>query len=207
MSFISIDLSGPMGQIVAGGIQLVYERSMWEVLKYFHSQPIAVYTCKQCARWLIYSYLSTSITIMKISKLPQDSDKANLTPMIDVVFLLLIFFMVTTSLIKEEADLGVQLPTPTRPAPPVELSDNHIIDIMPDGSVHLNGGLIDSGQKTTQFEGLADTLRKLKASSDRMQMKTVVLVQADPVSPHYKAMQVLDACAASDIKYVSFAKL
>jgi biopolymer transport protein ExbD len=130
--------------------------------------------------------------------------------MIDVVFLLLIFFMVTTSLIKEEADLQFQLPSPPTETPPVappELTDKHIVDIMPDGSVYLNGGMIDSGQSNLVMEKLASTLKKLKASSDRMKMKTVVIVQADPASPHYKSMEVLDSCAASKIKYVSFASL
>ena len=155
------------------------------------------------------SHKATSYA-MKTKILRQNGEKNNLTPMIDVVFLLLIFFMVTTSLIKEEADLQIQLPTPTKtpPVAPPELTDKHIIDIMPDGSVYLNGGMIDSGQDDNLvMEKLAGTLKKLKASSDRMKMKTVVIVQADPASPHYKSMQILDSCAASKIKYVSFARL
>jgi biopolymer transport protein ExbD len=144
---------------------------------------------------------------MKNDDLRKGDTKANLTPMIDVVFLLLIFFMVTTSLIKEEADLQIQLPTPTPPEPPLQLSSQHIIDIMPDGSIYLNGGIIQNDRDDQIVGALTNTLGKLKASSDRMKMETVVVVQADPVSPHFKAMQVLDACAASDIKYVSFAKL
>ena len=134
-------------------------------------------------------------------------EKGDMTPMIDVVFLLLIFFMVTTSLIKEEADLGIQLPTNTPAKPSAELPSKHIIDIMPDGSVHLNGGLIESGQNTVVLRALIGTMSKLKAASDRMGVKTIVVIQADPVSPHYKAVQVLDACAASDIQFVSFANL
>ena len=43
-----------------------------------------------------------------------EKTKPDLTPMIDVVFLLLVFFMVTTTLIKEETDLGIQLPTDSK---------------------------------------------------------------------------------------------
>lgn len=140
----------------------------------------------------------------------QSGEKANLTPMIDIVFLLLIFFMATTSLIKSEADLEIQLPSPlsiVKPERPPELTDKHIIDIMPDGSVYLNGGMVDSNQGNQIVQKLANTLKRLKASSDRMQIETVIIVQADPASPHYKTMQVLDSCAASQIKYVSFARL
>ncbi|PXA04727.1 hypothetical protein DDZ13_06030 [Coraliomargarita sinensis] len=133
-------------------------------------------------------------------------EKADLTPMIDVVFLLLIFFMVTTSLIKEEADLGIQLPTNVPGEPSDELPSKHIIDVLPDGSVHLNGGQIASGtSENIVLNGLITTLKRLKASSDNMGVKTIVVIQADPVSPHYKAIQVLDACAAADIQFVSFA--
>lgn len=133
--------------------------------------------------------------------------KGDMTPMIDVVFLLLIFFMVTTSLIKEEADLGIQLPTNAPPVATQELPSKHVIDILPDGSVLLNGGHVASGQSGVVLQGLIATLSRLKASSDRMGVKTIIIIQADPISPHFKAVQVLDACAASDLQYVSFANL
>ena len=46
---------------------------------------------------------------MKASDVFESAGKPDLTPMIDVVFLMLVFFMVTTELIKQEADLGIQL--------------------------------------------------------------------------------------------------
>lgn len=137
-----------------------------------------------------------------------EGEKANLTPMIDVVFLLLIFFMVTTSLIKEEADLGIQLPTNTPAQASKELPSKHIVEVLPDGTVLLNGGPIaGAGQNTVVLRGLVTTLKRLKAASDRMGVKTIIVVQADPISPHYKSIQVLDACAAADLQYVSFANL
>ena len=137
-----------------------------------------------------------------------EGEKANLTPMIDVVFLLLIFFMVTTSLIKEEADLGIQLPTNTPATAPAELPSKHIIEVLPDGSVLLNGGMIASGSDgSVVLRGLITTLTRLKASSDRMGAKTIIIIQADPISPHYKTVQVLDACAAADLQFVSFSNL
>jgi len=137
-----------------------------------------------------------------------EGEKANLTPMIDVVFLLLIFFMVTTSLIKEEADLGIQLPTNTPAKDSAELPSKHIIEVLPDGSILLNGGIIASGNDgAIVLRGLISTLTRLKASSDRMGAKTMIIIQADPISPHYKAVQVLDACAAAELQFVSFSNL
>lgn len=136
-----------------------------------------------------------------------DGEKANLTPMIDVVFLLLIFFMVTTSLIKEEADLGIKLPTTTKGEVSDQLPSKHIIDVLPDGSVRLNGGQVAGSGSGVVLNGLITTLKRLKAASDRMGVDTIIIIQADPVSPHYKSIQVLDACAAADLEYVSFSNL
>lgn len=133
-----------------------------------------------------------------------EKTKPDLTPMIDVVFLLLIFFMVTTTLIKEEADLGIQLPTDTQAKQTDELPNRHTIDILPDGSVDFNGAPIASPAERITLHGLIATLKRVKATSDRMGQKTVVVVIADPISPHFKTIEVLDALAAADIQFVSF---
>jgi len=133
-----------------------------------------------------------------------ERSKPDLTPMIDVVFLLLIFFMVTTTLIKEEADLGIQLPTDTEAKPTEELPNRHTVDILPDGSVEFNGAPIASPAERITLHGLIATLKRVKETSDRMGQKTVVVVIADPISPHFKTIEVLDALAAADIQFVSF---
>ena len=133
-----------------------------------------------------------------------DGSRPDLTPMIDVVFLLLVFFMVTTSLIKEETDLGIQLPSDSGARQSKELPNRHTIDIRPDGSVDFNGAPIAGPSETITLHGLIATLKRVKGSSDRMGQKTVIVIIADPISPHRKTVEVLDACAAADIEFVSF---
>jgi biopolymer transport protein ExbD len=48
-------------------------------------------------------------------------------------------------------------------------------------------------------------LTRLKLSSDRAGIDTVVKIQADPDSPHQRAIDVLNASALADITKVSFA--
>lgn len=131
-------------------------------------------------------------------------DKPDLTPMIDVVFLLLIYFMVTTQLIKEEADLGFQLPSDTPPtANPEHMPSEHIIDILDDGQLLLNGAPKDD-PLDPDIPELRTTLQRLAASDQRMGIDTVITIQADDESPHQRSIDVLNACAEAGLNLVSF---
>tara|TARA_B100000941_G_scaffold134601_1_gene95479 strand:+ start:130 stop:561 length:432 start_codon:yes stop_codon:yes gene_type:complete len=127
-------------------------------------------------------------------------EKADLTPMIDVVFLMLAFFMVTTDL-TQEADLGLKLPANIPTPPDVELPNEHIVDIEPSGQVYLNGIPMDSVESRDMGQ-LVNTLMRLKASAG--DVKTAVTIVAAPESLHQRSIDVLNACARADIKYVSF---
>ncbi|MFP4156911.1 MAG: ExbD/TolR family protein [Opitutales bacterium] len=143
---------------------------------------------------------------MKASDIFESVDKPDLTPMIDVVFLLLVFFMVTTELIKQETDLGIQLPSEALPADSPELPSKHTVDVLPDGTVLLNGG--STGDPPVgELKSLTSLLGSLKASADRLGKKTVVTIQADPFSPHRRSIDVLNACARANLEYVSFAQM
>ncbi|MGE9292025.1 biopolymer transporter ExbD [Ruficoccus sp. ZRK36] len=131
-----------------------------------------------------------------------EEDKTDLTPMIDVVFLLLAFFMVTTNF-QEEADLGLKLPANLPPPKNVELPNEHVVDIEPSGDVFLNGAPMDNVNSRTMPE-LVSTLKRLKASADRGDIRTSVTIVASPASLHQRSIDVLNACASAQIKFVSF---
>ncbi len=112
---------------------------------------------------------------------PADVD-VNLTPLIDVVFLLLIFFMVTTTFTKE-THLAVELPeadglVAEAPADILEVVVNEA------GSFSVNGLALINNQ--------ADTLRRalLKAAGDNRGLPFVVT--ADANTPHQSVVTVMD---------------
>ena len=143
-------------------------------------------------------------------------DSFDLTSMIDVVFLLLIYFMYLP--IQQEADLLFSLPSISEPSSKnAVLPSEQIVEIAPDGSIFLNGAEIEnlgnrlfpsqnSASKKVEFKELASTLKRLKMSADRSKISTIVSIYPDADSPHQAAISVLNACAQAGITQVSFAE-
>ncbi|MEM8549703.1 MAG: biopolymer transporter ExbD [Verrucomicrobiota bacterium] len=130
-------------------------------------------------------------------------DKADITPMIDVVFLMLAFFMVTTEF-QDEADLGLRLPANIDPPEDIQLPNEHVVTIYPSGEVRLNDIAMD-GINSREMPRLVSTLARLRASAGA-EIRTAVTIVADPDSLHQRSIDVLNACASAGIKYVSFAQ-
>jgi|TARA_B100001093_G_scaffold285993_2_gene273190 biopolymer transport protein ExbD len=131
----------------------------------------------------------------------EGEDHYDMTSMIDVVFLLLVYFMFLP--LQQESDLGITLPADAPPSKNLDLPSEHIVQILPNGNVLLNGAPMDNPY-SRDMPSLASTLARLKVSADRTQTKTVVTIQADQYSPHQRSIDVLNACARAKIKSISF---
>jgi biopolymer transport protein ExbD len=68
----------------------------------------------------------------------EEKPQMQIAPMIDCVFLLLIYFMVSSTLDKQEADLSFQLPGVVEQTESLDLPDEQIIEIRADGQVIVN---------------------------------------------------------------------
>ena len=139
---------------------------------------------------------------MAVNKVLESEDKVDITPMIDVVFLLLIYFMFLP--LQQEADVGIKLPSDAPPAENLKLPSEQIVEVFPIGLILLNGAPMDAADDRN-MEKLTTTLTRLRISSDRAGIDTVVKIQADPDSPHQRSIDILNSCAKADIKKVSFA--
>ncbi len=70
----------------------------------------------------------------------QDSGEINLTPMLDIIFIMLIFFIVTTSFVKES---GIQVNRPSAQTAERQERGNIIIGIKPNGDIWIDKRLVD----------------------------------------------------------------
>jgi biopolymer transport protein ExbD len=108
----------------------------------------------------------------------------SLTPLIDVVFLLLIFFLVTSRFDEEERRLPIELPIATSATPMTQRPREVTVDINREGGFYVNG-------KALSPEELEETLRRAVASNPTNQM---VVIRADAGVPFQPVVSVMDMC-------------
>lgn len=113
----------------------------------------------------------------------------SLTPLIDVVFLLLIFFLVTSEFEEEERRLDIVLPTATSAVPMVGKPREIIIDINQQGEVFLRG-------QQTSIEDLEQLLRAAVASNPTNQS---AVIRADREASFQPVVSVMDVCNKTGI--------
>ena len=113
----------------------------------------------------------------------------DLTPMIDCVFLLLIFFLVATTMKKPEEELKVELPFPAAAARPVVDRTPLVVGIDAGGNFYLSGR--PAGQREVH-----DTLREIGSTDPERHIR----ITADRRAPSGALVQVLDLCAFEGLK-------
>ena len=141
------------------------------------------------------------LNIFNIATASSD-EEMQMAPLIDVVFLLLIFFMVTSSLQKFETDLGIRLPGRVQQSEQLAMPDEQIVEILTDGRVLLNNQFYDD-PSARDMPQLTAMLKKFKQASELANVKPLLTVQASGASDHQRLMDVLNAAAGADIAHVS----
>jgi biopolymer transport protein ExbD len=140
---------------------------------------------------------------MKLNVPQPDNPKLNISSLIDMVFLLLIYFMVSASLVKSEGDLGIKLPGMNPSPDQVDMPDEQIIEIRESGRVFLNGREYGHHEEQ-EMTDLMTTLTRYKLASQASQNKALVTVWAADKAKHQRMIDVLNACAGAGIENVTF---
>ena len=125
-----------------------------------------------------------------------------IAPLIDLVFLLLIYFMVTASMIKKEADLSFMLPAKVDTPDPITLPIEVLIEVSDVGDIVIEGMVF--GQNETNLDDLISQLITLKEAADSSQSDLIVNILPADRALHGRVVKVMDACAAARVKNMSF---
>ena len=125
-----------------------------------------------------------------------------IAPLIDVVFLLLIYFMVTASLIKKEADLGFMLPAKVDVPESLDIPIEVLIEVSEDGNILIEGMVF--GEDENNLDDLIGQLISLKEAADTSGSELIVNILPEDKALHGRIIDVMDACAAADVKNMSF---
>jgi biopolymer transport protein ExbD len=123
-----------------------------------------------------------------------EAPAVNLTPMIDIVFLLIIFFMVGTKFTEAEKSFSLQLPSSGQPAAMVAPPVSKTVWLLPDGQLRLD-------QQPTRLEELPDLLRRARQQYPELS----VVVRSDAQQSVQQLVAVLDATQSAGVASVSLA--
>ncbi len=121
----------------------------------------------------------------------KNESEVNLTPMLDVVFIMLIFFIVTASFVKES---GIEISRPGASTAVRKEKGNILIAISANDQIWMNRRQVDP--------------RALRANIERMHAENpqgAVIIQADKEAKTGLLVQVMDAARSAGVKSVSLA--
>lgn len=116
-----------------------------------------------------------------------DKAEVNMTPMLDIVFILLIFFIVTATFIQEQ---GLDMQPPPPPPEDQPLNDNPVILVQIDGD---NNIFVD--QDRTSVDRVIAAVQRIRAE----QPGSAVLIRPNDEADHGNVVQIWDDMNANSI--------
>ncbi|RTL52760.1 MAG: biopolymer transporter ExbD [Rhodocyclaceae bacterium] len=115
---------------------------------------------------------------MQVQSETKPYDSINVTPMLDLAYVLLVIFIIMTT--ASVQGLSINLPKPSN-KPSLEKKDVKVIQVLPDGSLHLNGAGVTADELEAQ-------LRAAKAKDPEVP----VVLKGDARVPYERVVAVLD---------------
>ena len=112
-----------------------------------------------------------------------------MTPMIDMVFLLLIFFLVSTTFYQAEREMQIALPEASSAGPISATLREIIVNVDAEGQIIVSGAVLEP-----------DDLRSMIAEAVESNPDQKVTVRGDRQTPYANVVRVLDICKGNGIQ-------
>ncbi len=140
---------------------------------------------------------------MKLKTENIEEPEINIASLIDLVFLLLVYFMVAASLQRSEADLSIRLPGMLAQSQSVEMPDEQVVEVRETGHVILNGQQYDAPD-SQDMPNLVAMLTRYRLACEAARIPAMITINADDGTRHQRVIDVMNACANAEIKNVTF---
>lgn len=127
-----------------------------------------------------------------------------IAPMVDVVFLLLLYFIVSSTIQKQEADLSFALPGRIEQDTPIEMPDEQVIRVLASGQAVVNDYSYDSPE-APRYRQLEAMLSRFRQASESNQVEARITIAPEDATRHEMVVKIMDACAHAGIDAVTFA--
>jgi biopolymer transport protein ExbD len=127
-----------------------------------------------------------------------------IAPMIDVVFVIMLFFMVMAGAVKVEHELKTTLPGNAETAKETDMPDEVTIGVAENGQITINEDPVGQPQDR-ELEGLFNEMTKMAQAAKQSKTKLLITVQAEEAARYERVINVLDVLARADISNVTFA--
>ena len=121
----------------------------------------------------------------------ESSAEVNIAPLLDMVFILLIFFVITTNFSRQS---GVEVQKPKAQSAVYQGQKTILVGISREGSIHIHGRQVN-----------LEKLTRIVASEITRRPTANVVIVADRASMLGRAVEVMDACIVAGVKKVSVA--
>ena len=115
----------------------------------------------------------------------------SIAPLIDVVFLLLIFFLVTSRFEKQERELDLELPEASQSVPITETPSEIVVNLGVDGQLVIDGSI----------RGLDELEKILAQASPNNPLTQTVLIRSDRRAPVGSFIGVINVCKELGLNY------
>ncbi|TLD69583.1 biopolymer transporter ExbD [Phragmitibacter flavus] len=127
-----------------------------------------------------------------------------IAPMVDVIFVIMLYFMVMAAAVKVEHELKTNLPGVSTSSDRIEDDpDEVIIEIDEDGIVLMNDEEFDTPQDKS-LPTLTNSIARLKEDADSRGSKVLVTIQTAEQAKYERIIDVMNALAAAKIANVTF---
>ncbi len=129
----------------------------------------------------------------------EENPELDMSSLIDVSFLLLIYFLVTSTLDPKETDLGMTMPTNTSSSPSEVEIDQMTVEVNSSGHIVLNDEVLDTDIDNHEVPLLLDRLRTYAESARLTDSQPMVIIAADDASKGQRFVDVLNALSDKQV--------